>query len=456
MRVHFISIGGSVMHQLAIALKRKGYQVTGTDDEIFEPSRTNLEAEGLLPSQMGWQPDMITPDLDAIILGMHARQDNPELQKAIALGLKIYSFPEYIYHESQQKKRIVVGGSHGKTTTTSMIMHVLRTLNQQFDYLVGAKLAGFDQSVDITDAPVIVCEGDEYPASAIERKPKFHFLFPHVAILTGIAWDHINVFPTFEFYLEQFVIFINKIEAGGLLIYNESDPVLDKLVKEHHRADLRYQPYGVPTHIIDNGATTVTIEGHATELKVFGNHNLMNLYAAYYACAEIGISAEDFVQAIANFTGASKRLELLASNDQVNVYRDFAHAPSKVKATIEAVKQQYPNRELIAILELHTFSSLNEAFMNEYNGALAKADTAIVFYSKHALALKRMPDLPADKVREGFNQPGLLVMNHKEDLQNWLENRSFDQANLVLMSSGNYDGLDMLTFAKRITGNSNS
>ena len=444
------------MHQLAIALKRKGYQVTGTDDEIFEPSRTNLDAEGLLPSQMGWQPDMITPDLDAIILGMHARQDNPELQKAIALGLKIYSFPEYIYHESQQKKRIVVGGSHGKTTTTSMIMHVLRTLNQKFDYLVGAKLAGFDQSVDITDAPVIVCEGDEYPASAIERKPKFHFLFPHVAILTGIAWDHINVFPTFEFYLEQFVIFINKIEAGGLLIYNESDPVLDKLVKENHRADLRYQPYGVPTHTIDNGATTVTIERHATGLKVFGNHNLMNLYAAYYACAEIGISAADFVRAIANFTGASKRLELLASNEQVNVYRDFAHAPSKVKATIEAVKQQYPNRELIAILELHTFSSLNEAFMSEYNGALAKADTAIVFYSKHALELKRMPDLPADKVREGFNQPGLLVMNHKEDLQNWLENRSFDQANLVLMSSGNYDGLDMLTFAKRITGNSNS
>ncbi len=456
MRVHFISIGGSVMHQLAIALKRKGYQVTGTDDEIFEPSRTNLEAEGLLPSQMGWQPDMITPDLDAIILGMHARQDNPELQKAIALGLKIYSFPEYIYHESQQKKRIVVGGSHGKTTTTSMIMHVLRTLNQKFDYLVGAKLAGFDQSVDITDASVIVCEGDEYPASAIERKPKFHFLFPHVAILTGIAWDHINVFPTFEFYLEQFVIFINKIEVGGLLIYNASDSVLDKLVKENHRADLRYQPYGVPTHTITNGATTVTIEGHATALKVFGNHNLMNLYAAYYACAEIGISASDFVHAIANFTGASKRLELLASNEHIDVYRDFAHAPSKVKATIEAVKQQYPNRELIAILELHTFSSLNEAFMSEYNGALAKADTAIVFYSKHALELKRMPDLPADKVREGFNQPGLLVMNHKEDLQNWLENRSFDQANLVLMSSGNYDGLDMLTFAKRITGNSNS
>ncbi len=456
MRVHFISIGGSVMHQLAIALKRKGYLVTGTDDEIFEPSRTNLEAEGLLPTQMGWQPDLITPDLDAIILGMHARQDNPELQKAIALGLKIYSFPEYIYHESQQKNRIVVGGSHGKTTTTSMIMHVLRTLNQKFDYLVGAKLAGFDQSVDITDAPVIVCEGDEYPASAIERKPKFHFLFPHVAILTGIAWDHINVFPTFEFYLEQFVIFIHKIESGGLLIYNESDPVLDKLVKEHHRTDLRYQPYGVPTHTIVNGATTVTIEGNTTGLKVFGNHNLMNLYAAYYACAEIGISAADFVRAIANFTGASKRLELLASNDQVNVYRDFAHAPSKVKATIEAVKQQYPNRELIAILELHTFSSLNEAFMSQYNGALAKADTAIVFYSKHALELKRMPDLPADKVREGFNQPGLMVMNQKEDLQNWLENKSFDQANLVLMSSGNYDGIDMLTFAKRITGNSNS
>jgi len=451
MKVHFISIGGSVMHQLAIALHRKGYQITGTDDEIFEPSRTNLLQDGILPTSMGWQPDLITKDLDAVILGMHARNDNPELEKAVELGLKIFSFPEYIYHESRQKKRMVVGGSHGKTTTTSMIMHVLSKLHFDFDYLVGAKLNGFDQSVNITDAPIIVCEGDEYPASAIEKKPKFHFLFPHIAILTGIAWDHINVFPTFDFYLEQFRIFIAKIEVGGLLIYNNTDKVLNHLVEESHRSDIRYQPYEVPVHEILDGKTSVTIDGSTSNLKVFGNHNLMNLYAAYYACKEIGVTANDFVTAIADFTGASKRLELLAFNSNVNVYRDFAHAPSKVKATIEAVKQQYPNRKLIGILELHTFSSLNEKFMGEYQGALSKADVAIVFYSKHALELKRLPDLPIDKIRHGFDQPGLLVMNHKQELEDWLFKYDFSNSNIVLMSSGNYDGIDMLTFAKRVT-----
>lgn len=451
MKVHFISIGGSVMHQLAIALHRKGYQVSGTDDEIFEPSRSNLLQEGILPETMGWQPDLITTDLDAVILGMHARNDNPELIKAVALGLKIYSFPEYIFHESQLKKRIVVGGSHGKTTTTSMIMHVLNKLQYDFDYLVGAKLNGFEQSVNITNAPVIVCEGDEYPASAIEKKPKFHFLFPHVAILTGIAWDHINVFPTFDFYLEQFRIFIAKIEVGGVLIYNRSDLVLDQLVNECRRNDIRYQPYEVPTHDISNGKTSVTIEGYTCDLKVFGNHNLMNLFAAYYACKEIGVSAKDFIKAIADFTGASKRLELMASNEHITIYRDFAHAPSKVKATIDALKQQYPDRKLIGILELHTYSSLNEKFMNEYNGALSKADIGIVFYSKHALEIKRLPDLPADIIQKGFNQPGLLVMNDKRQLEDWLAKNDFSNSNIVLMSSGNYDGIDMLTFAERIT-----
>lgn len=451
MRVHFISIGGSVMHQLAIALHRKGYQVTGTDDEIFEPAKGNLAAEGLLPAQIGWQPALITKDIDAVILGMHAKSDNPELARAQELGLKIYSFPEYIYHESRQKKRVVVGGSHGKTTTTSMIMHVLKQLGQDFDYLVGARLEGFDQSVNITDAPVIVCEGDEYPASTLEKKPKFHFLYPHVAILTGIAWDHINVFPTFPFYLEQFVIFIRKIEEGGLLIYNESDPVLRKLVEENRREDIRYQPYAVPEHTITNGQTSVTIEGVTGTLKVFGNHNLMNLTAAYYACRELGISAEAFVQAISGFTGAAKRLELLASGSTTNVYRDFAHAPSKVKATIEAVKQQYPDRKLVAVLELHTYSSLNEQFMQEYQGAMDKADAAVVFYSQHALELKRMPNLPAEKVIAGFGKKGLLVMNRREELQDWLQKQSFENSNLVLMSSGNYDGIDMLTFARQIT-----
>ena len=450
MRIHFTSIGGSVMHQLAIALQHKGYKVTGTDDEIFEPAKTNLFNEGLLPNTNGWQPDLITKDIDAIILGMHAKADNPEIKKAQDLGLKIYSFPEYIFQESLQKTRVVVGGSHGKTTTTSMIMHVLKFLKKDFDYLVGAKLEGFNQSVNITNAPVIICEGDEYPASAIERKPKFHFLFPHIAILTGIAWDHINVFPTFEFYLEQFVIFINKIEKGGILIYNETDIVLKNLVEKNTREDIRYQPYHIPNYTIENGTTTININNAESVLKVFGNHNLLNLNAAYYACKELNITTGEFVGAIANFTGASKRLELMESNDTTNVYRDFAHAPSKVKATIEAVKQQYPNRKLIGILELHTYSSLNENFMGEYNGAMEKADEAIVFYANHALELKRMPPLPKEKVVAGFNKPNLLVINTKEELWQWLQQQNYLDTNLVLMSSGNYDGLNMAEFAKDI------
>jgi UDP-N-acetylmuramate: L-alanyl-gamma-D-glutamyl-meso-diaminopimelate ligase len=452
MKVHFISIGGSVMHQLAIALKRKGYTVTGTDDEIFEPAKTNLEKEGLLPVTTGWNEGMITPGIDAVILGMHAKADNPELLKAKLLGLKIYSFPEYIYNESINKKRIVVGGSHGKTTTTSMIMHVLKHAGKKFDYLVGARLDGFEQSVSITDAPVIVCEGDEYPASVLEKRPKFHFLFPHIAILTGIAWDHINVFTTFDIYLEQFRIFIDKIEPGGLLIYNETDNVQKNLVELHNRANIHYQPYNLPACNIHNGITTVHIGHAAGELKVFGNHNLLNLHAAWYACKQAGITENEFIQAISSFTGAAKRLEVLAKNNQTIVYRDFAHAPSKVKATIEAVKQQYPGKKLIAVLELHTYSSLNEQFMKEYNGAMDKADEAVVFYAKHALELKRLPNLPAEKVYAGFNKKGLLVINDKAALDAWLKQQSFTGANILFMSSGNYDGLDITTFAKNITG----
>jgi UDP-N-acetylmuramate: L-alanyl-gamma-D-glutamyl-meso-diaminopimelate ligase len=454
MKVHFISIGGSVMHQLAIALKKKGYEVTGSDDEIFEPARKNLADCGLLPQQEGWFTGNIKPGIDAVILGMHAKNDNPELLKAQELGLKIYSFPEYIYQESRNKTRVIVGGSHGKTTTTSMIMHVLKNAQKDFDYLVGARLEGFEQSVNITNAPVIVCEGDEYPASVIEKRPKFHFFFPHIAILTGIAWDHINVFPTFDFYLEQFVIFINKIEKGGMLIYNETDPVLDKLVNENRRNDIRYQPYSVPEHSIENGRTTLTLDGSTSALRVFGDHNLMNLNAAYYACKELGVDAATFVKAISTFTGAAKRLELMASSSSVNVYRDFAHAPSKVKASIEAVKQQFPERKLFAILELHTYSSLNEAFMSEYRGAFDKADIGVVFYSKHALELKRMPDLPPEQVIKGFGKEGLLVMNDKNELWNFLQRQNFSNANVLLMSSGNYDGLDMNGFANKITAQS--
>jgi UDP-N-acetylmuramate: L-alanyl-gamma-D-glutamyl-meso-diaminopimelate ligase len=454
MKIHFTSIGGSVMHQLAIALKRKGYQITGSDDEIFEPARGNLDSEGILPKELGWKPELIDSTLDAVILGMHARADNPELLKARELGVPIYSFPEYIYQESLEKTRVIVGGSHGKTTTTSMIMHVLRSANVNFDYLVGARLQGFDQSVKITDAPVIVCEGDEYPASAIEKRPKFHFLFPHIAVITGIAWDHINVFPTFDNYLEQFRIFIDKIEKGGHLIYNDTDAILKELVETHARTDIHYHPYKVPVHEIKNGETKVTIEGQEVSLKVFGDHNLLNMQAAWLVCSQLGVNAGDFTKAISSFTGASKRLELLAKNDQTLFYRDFAHAPSKVKATIEALKQQFPNKTLIAVLELHTYSSLNEAFMKEYEGVMDKADWAAVFYSRHALEIKRMPDLPKQTVENGFDKKGLAVINERKELENWLYSNDYKNAVVVFMSSGNYEGLDTELFAKQITGSS--
>ena len=444
MRIHFIAIGGSVMHQLAIALHRKGYQVTGSDDEIFEPALTNLKKESILPAQAGWRPENIDSEIDAIILGMHAKDDNPELKKARETGLKIFSFPEYIYKESEGKKRVAVGGSHGKTTTTAMIMHVLKYSNIDFDYLVGARLEGFDQSVKITHAPLIICEADEYPASAIEKRPKFHFLFPHIAVITGIAWDHINVFPTFDFYLKQFKIFIEKIENNGVLIYNETDEILKKLIHENKRDDIKYIPYQLPTYFIEDGVTSVIIAKNSVQLKIFGNHNLLNLQAAYYVCKELGINDKDFAKAISGFTGAAKRLEILAQNNEYNIYRDFAHAPSKVTASINAVKQQFPQRKLVAILELHTFSSLNENFMHEYAGSMDNADEGIVFYSKHAIELKRLPLLEPKNVIAGFNKLNLKVITMREDLEKKLKSIDTQNTNFLFMSSGNFEGTDIL------------
>ncbi len=448
MHIHFIAIGGSVMHQLAIALSNKSYIVSGSDDEIFEPSATNLKNAGIFPKEQGWYPEKIDAGIDAIILGMHAKQDNPELQKALSIGLKIYSFPEYIYQESKNKKRVAIGGSHGKTTTTAMIIHVLKYAKTEFDYLVGARLEGFDQSVKITNANLIICEADEYPASTIEKRPKFHFLFPHMAVITGIAWDHINVFPTFDFYLEQFVIFINKIEKDGVLIYNETDPVLKNLMDSSTREDIKYIPYSLPTYFIENGATSVMIENEKVKLKIFGNHNLLNMQAAYYVCKELKIDDHIFATAMLDFKGASRRLELIAASNDLNVYRDFAHAPSKVMASVNALKQQFPDRKLIAILELHTFSSLNEKFMQEYYGALENADEAIVFYSNHALELKRMPALEPKIVIEGFAKPNLEVINERSELEKKLGEYEKINTNFLFMSSGNYDGTDVLQALK--------
>jgi UDP-N-acetylmuramate: L-alanyl-gamma-D-glutamyl-meso-diaminopimelate ligase len=451
MNIHFISIGGNVMHQLAIALHKKGHKITGSDDEIFDPARGNLAKEGLLPTSMGWNSELITSNLDAVILGMHARENNPELIKAQELALPIYSFPEYIYRESLHKQRIVVGGSHGKTTTTAMIMHALKKCGRDFDFLVGAKLNGFDQSVRITDAPLLICEGDEYPASPIVKKPKFHFLFPHIAIITGIAWDHINVFPTFDIYLEQFAIFIDKIESGGTLIFNQSDPVLNQLVQANPREDIHYQPYHLPQHSINTGITHITLDDASGNLQVFGEHNLLNLQAAWLVCKQLGLSAAEFLQGMQDFTGASKRLELMAANSNTRVYRDFAHAPSKVTATLQALRKQFPQQTLIAVLELHTYSSLNENFLHEYKQSMDGADKAAVFYAAHALELKKLPPLSAEKVLSGFDRADLQVFNQPNQLLIWLTQQDYQNSIVLLMSSGNFDGADMLTFAKTIT-----
>lgn len=430
------------MHQLAIALSNKGDEVTGSDDEIFEPARSNLEKAGLLPSSTGWDASRIHGGLDAVILGMHARDDNPELAEARRLGLKIYSFPEYIYRESRDKTRVVVGGSHGKTTITSMIMHALRENRKDFDYLVGARLEGFEYSVKITGAPLIVCEGDEYPASAIEKRPKFHFFHPHIAILSGIAWDHINVFPSFENYKEQFALFIRQIEKNGCLIYNDTDPVLKEVV-EANAKDIRLLPYRMPDFSIRNGVTTVRYGNRDTPLEVFGGHNLLNLEAARLACRETGIATEDFLKAAASFKGAAKRMELLKKGPDSAIYRDFAHAPSKVKATIRALKEQYPDRTLIGVLELHTYSSLNIKFLGEYAGAMDDADIAVVFFSPHALELKRLPSLPFEAIREGFGRKDLFIFNRQTDLRDFLDRQEDHDTNLLLMSSGTFDEMNL-------------
>lgn len=444
MRVHFISIGGSVMHQLAIALHKKGYMVTGSDDEIFEPSRTNLYNEGLLPEEEGWYPEKINADINAVILGMHAREDNPELIKAKSLNVSIYSFPEYIYQESKDKKRVVIGGSHGKTTTTAMIMHVLQKTKQTFDYLVGAKLNGFDQSVSITNAPIIICEGDEYPASILEKRPKFHFLFPHIAVLTGIAWDHINVFPSYDIYVEQFRIFITKIETNGYLIYNFTDKDLVKLVESNIRKDIQYIPYALPEHTIIDGKTKLTVEAYSNTLQVFGDHNLFNIHAAYHVCKLLDISTSDFVQSIASFSGASKRLELLYEKDGKRIYRDFAHAPSKVKASIQALRQQFPEQQLITLLELHTYSSLQKDFLPQYAHSLDAADEAAIFYSQHALTLKRLPNLDKKDIQQGFANSNIVPLNAIDELELWLSQHKHKKANFLLMSSGSFDGVEVL------------
>lgn len=450
MRIHFIAIGGSAMHNLALALHAKGDIVTGSDDTIFEPSKSRLEAKGLLPKEEGWFPEKITEEIDVIILGMHAKGDNPELLKAKELGLTIYSYPEFIYEHSKNKTRVVIGGSHGKTTITSMILHVMHYHNVEVDYLVGAQLDGFDRMVNLTsDNEFMLIEGDEYLSSALDLRPKFHIYQPNIALLSGIAWDHINVFPTFENYVEQFKIFIGKLVNGGILVYNEEDAVVNQLVEEATNP-IRKIPYTTPSYTIENEQTYLDTNDGPMPLEVFGKHNLSNISGAKWICQNMGIDEEDFYEAIASFKGASKRLEKLVETDQTVIYKDFAHSPSKVIATTEAVKAQYPNKKVIACLELHTYSSLNSAFLSQYEGALAKADEAVVFYSLDALRIKNMPEISQEQMQTAFNRPGLATYTNAADFKQYLEQLDLGNAVLLFMSSGNYGGLDMQAFSEKV------
>ena len=450
-KVHFIAIGGSAMHNLAIALHLKGYHVSGSDDEIFEPSKSRLEKYGILPKVNGWHPEKITPKIDEIILGMHARIDNPELIKAQELGLKIYSYPEYLYEQSKSKTRIVIGGSHGKTSITAMILHVMQKLKIECDYMVGAQLEGFEVMVKLTNsAKYMVIEGDEYLTSPIDRRPKFHLYMPDVAIISGIAWDHINVFPTFENYVDQFRKFIELINPKGTLIYCKEDNELVKLANTT-AIELKKIGYSIPMHIIDDQGTTRIIDGKVeVPLKVFGEHNLMNLNAAQLACEQIGIHKIDFYDAIASFKGASNRLELIAENDTTKVYKDFAHSPSKLKATTAAVKAQYKNSELVAVMELHTFSSLSAEFLSHYAGAMNTADQAIVYFNPHTIAHKKLAAISIDQVKAGFAKADLLVFTESTLLQSHLLSIDFTNRNLLIMTSGNLDGVNLKGFAGKI------
>jgi UDP-N-acetylmuramate: L-alanyl-gamma-D-glutamyl-meso-diaminopimelate ligase len=444
MNFHFIAIGGSVMHNLALDIYQQGNQVTGSDDEIFEPSRSRLQKAGILPEEMGWFPNKITPDLDAVILGMHAHKDNPELLKALELGIPVYSYPEFIYQQTLHKQRIVVGGSHGKTTITSMIMHVLKKHHTRFDYLVGAQLQGFNNMVQISsDSNVCVFEGDEYLASTLNPVPKFHLYHPHVAIISGIAWDHMNVFPTFDNYCEQFAKFIHLIEKNGCLIYCENDEVLVELVKKNDREDINFIPYRLPEYFIEHEKTYVKCGGKDFLLKIFGSHNLMNLEAARQACKFAGVGDEEFMEAMTEFTGAARRLEWMHQNKTCSVFKDFAHSPSKLKATMDAVKMQFPDRKIYAFVELHTYSSLNKNFLEQYLHSMDAADEAAVFYSPHTLELKKLAPITKKEVVEAFGRHDLRVLNTNDELVNLLTQLKHENTIFLMMSSGNWNGVDV-------------
>lgn len=450
MNVHFIAIGGSAMHNLAIALSRKGAHVTGSDDEIFEPSRTRLEKQGILPESIGWFPEKITSGLDAVILGMHAREDNPELLKAKELQIPIFSYPEYLYEQSKNKYRIVIGGSHGKTTITSMLLHVVNALNLNVDYMVGAQLEGYDCMVKLTEeAQYMILEGDEYLSSPIDRRPKFHLYKPNTALISGIAWDHINVFPTWENYVEQFRKFCEVIEPDGKLIYNSEDATLKELGEEF-QAKLETKAYQTPQYRVSDSGTIMTYDGKEYELQIFGAHNLQNLVGAMYLAESMNISNHDFLQAIRTFTGAGKRLQKVVEKGSFTLFKDFAHSPSKLKATTSAVKEQYPTRNVVACMELHTFSSLRKEFLPLYDGAMHAADEALVYFSPEVVAHKKLAPLSIEEIQSAFGGR-VKVVNETQEVLEFIREKNWNNSVLLMMSSGNFDGIDYDQLGEELT-----
>lgn len=438
------------MHNLAIALRLKGYEITGSDDEIFEPARGRLAKYGILPENEGWDAERIHNGIDAVILGMHAKADNPELLAARSLGLKIYSYPEYLYEVSKDKIRVVVAGSHGKTSITSMILHVLQQAGIPADYMVGAQLEGFEVMVKLTpEAKYMILEGDEYLSSTLDPRPKFHLYRPDITILSGIAWDHMNVFPTFENYISQFEQFLDLIEPDGTLVYCAEDEIVNR-ISQNVRKDIRTIPYGNLDYKVEEGKTKLLFNKEEFPMMVFGKHNVQNIHGAWMVCRQMRVTDDIFLKAISTFRGASKRLQLLRQSDSFSVYKDFAHSPSKLKATIEAVRELYPDRELIACIELHTYSSLNKNFLPQYRHCMDSADLPIVYFSHHAVAMKRLPELTPEEVSAAFADQRLVVYTDSGKLKEDLLRLNFHNKILLLMSSGNFDGLNLEEISKNL------
>lgn len=441
-KVHFIAIGGSAMHNLALALHREGHLVTGSDDEIAEPSKSRLLNAGLLPPEIGWFPEKIDNATDQVILGMHARKDNPELLRAIELGKQVFSYPEYLYERSRSKKRIVIAGSHGKTTITSMILHVLQDAGIETDYMVGAQLEGFEIMVRLSEtARFVVLEGDEYLTSPIDPRPKFIHYKPDVVVISGIGWDHMNVFPTFENYVDQFRMLVSGMTSEGVLIYCANDKEVARIVLESNCSRVSYT---VHPHISDGGIFSLLPEGQKpVPVMIFGSHNMANIAAALNVCRIMGVEDEFFYKSISSFRGASLRLQLIMENLNKSVYRDFAHAPSKVRASVKALREKYPSRLLVACLELHTYSSLSKDFVGQYNGSLNDADHALVFYDPHAVALKKLPSMDFDDIKKAFGFNGLVVCSDVSEIERFVRQYFRDNATAVFMSSGSFAGYNL-------------